>query len=141
LPLTFYFQVYTAQRVEYSGGSFYGNENEEPTKTLLSFLISSVCGSYEDLVCFIPIVTLTWEILLAHFLKVLEALTKIGFQVLPVLADGHKTNARFFKELGKGELKVSVRHPFNPDWPLYLLFDPVHLMKNFYNNFERHKYF
>ena len=132
-----HFQVYSTQRVEYSGGSFFGHENEEPTRTLLAFFISSVSGHYEDLVCFIPIVTLTWDQLQSHFLKVLNVLTEIGFKTLAVLADGHRTNCRFYKELGGGVITTPIKNPFNENSPIFLIFDPVHLMKNFYNNFER----
>ncbi len=103
-------------------------------------MVNSVCEKYEDLVCFVPVVTLTWEILIKHFMIVLEALEKIGFQVLLILSDGHKTNVKLYIELGQGNLKPRIPHPFRPDEPLFLLFDPVHLMKNFYNNFERHRF-
>jgi len=78
--------------------------------------------------------------LLEHFLQVGKTLTEIGFQILPVLTDGHRTNCRFFKELGGGYLRIPIQSPFQKCRPLFLLFDPVHLMKNFYNNFERKRY-
>lgn len=132
--------MYTSQRVEYSGGSFFGNEKDEPTRTLLAFYISSVCGPYEDLVCFVPVTTLHWDDLLSHFRQVGTALTQIGFQILPILTDGHRTNCRFFKELGGGILRIPVQSPFAENLPLFPIFDSVHLMKNFYNNFERKRY-
>ena len=75
-----YVQVYTAQRIEYTGGQMFGMENGQPTRTLLSFMMSSVVGQYEDLVCFLPVVTLDANKLSEHFYKVLEAVTSIGFQ-------------------------------------------------------------
>ena len=105
---------------------------------MLSFLVSSLGGSYSDLVCFVPVVTLNWNILLFHFKKVMSALQTIGLNVLLIIVDGHKTNVRFYVELCEGNLKVSTSHPFNLDRPLFLMFDPVHLFKNFFNNFERH---
>ena len=128
--------MYSTQRVEYIGGSFFGHENDEPTRTLLSFFISSVSGRYEDLICFMPIVSLTAENLQSHFLKVLKKLMEIGFQILSVLTDGHRTNCRFFKELGGGTLTIPIKNPFAEEMPIFLLFNPVHLMKNFFNNFQ-----
>jgi hypothetical protein len=131
------FQVYTAQRVEYVGGSFFGNETGSPTRTLLSFLVSSLGGSYEDMICFIPTVTLNWSTLLKHFSTVLSSLHSIGFNVVLVLLDGHKTNIKFFLELGNGHKEICIQHPFNTSSKLFLMFDPVHIFKNFYHNFER----
>ena len=133
------FQVYTFQRVEYSGGLFYGNELGEPTRTLLSFFASSIGGNYEDMICFFPIRTLTWATLYEKFLKVVEELHKIGLYTCLALADGHKTNVKFYTELCNGHLRASIQHPLEPEVPLYLMFDPVHLFKNFYHNFVGHK--
>ena len=95
--------------MEYVGGQFFGNENEAPTKTLLSFFLSSLHGSYEDLVCFVPMTSLTSSSLLQHFNEVLAKLLGIGFDVKLVLTDGHKTNIKFFTELGKGALELCIQ--------------------------------
>ena len=133
------FQVYTSQRVEYVGGNFFGNENGNPTRTLLSFMVTSLCGSYEDMVCYVPIITLNWSSLLGHFSTVLNALQSVGLNVVLVLVDGHKTNIRFFSELGKGNHEISIEHPVKTDSKLFLMFDPVHIFKNFYHNFHTHR--
>ena len=65
-------QVYTAQCVEYSGGFFIGNKNDEPTKTLLSFFIASLFGGYEDLICFIPVTNLTSDKLLLSLMACVQ---------------------------------------------------------------------
>ena len=140
LSFYFLFQVYTSQRVEYSGGSFFGQESDAPTRTLLSFLIESMHGQYQDMVAMIPVVTLDWKILLSTFYKVFESLEEVGFRPVVVLGDGHKTNTKFFTELGDGVLKTQIPNPIHGLWPLFILYDPVHLMKNFYNNFERKRY-
>lgn len=58
----------------------FGMENGQPTRTLLSFMLSSIIGNYEDLVCFLPVITLDANTLSDNFYKVLEAVTSIGFQ-------------------------------------------------------------
>ena len=134
-----FLQIYTAKRVEYSGGSFLGQELNEPTRTLLGFLVNSIRGKFQDMVCLVPVVTLDWKILLHSFLKVFTALEEIGFRPLILLSDGHKTNTKFFTELCNGLLKTRIHNPHHGLWPLFLLYDPVHIMKNFFNNFERKK--
>jgi hypothetical protein len=133
-------QVYTAQRVEYVAGNFFGNENGAPTRTLLSFLITSLGGNYEDLVCFAPTITLKWSDLLTHFEKVMRALVTVGFSVVLVLLDGHKTNVKFLSALGNGQLEICLDNPFQTGSRLFTMFDTVHIFKNFYHNFERHRY-
>ena len=100
-------------------------------------MINAVGGKYEDVVCFVPVRTLDWQILLAHFKKVILALFNIGFKTNLVITDGHRTNVRFFTEVSGGELRVKIPHPVSQADSLFLLFDPIYLLKNFYNNFQR----
>jgi len=49
-------EVYTAQRVEYCNGSYIGlMEDGRPTKTVLAFMVQSVCKICRDVVCLIPV--------------------------------------------------------------------------------------
>ena len=132
-------QVYTSQRAEYKGGKFFGHEQGVPTRTLLSFLISSLGGQYEDLVCFVPTVTLNAQSLFQHFQAVLKSLMSIGFFVAVILVDGHRINMKFFADLGNGSLEICIQNPLQAHSKLFLMFDPVHLYKNFYHNFERQR--
>lgn len=129
--------MYTAQRVEYVGGTFFGNENQEATKTLLAFHVASLVGNYQDLVCFIPIISINSSLILSYTDVVLETLASVGLHVCLISVDGHQTNVRFFKELGQGSLEIRVPHPLDDRHHLFTIFDPVHLFKNFYHNFQK----
>ena len=49
-------EVYTAQRIEYSNGSFTGlTDNGHAAKTVLTLMVQSVCKNYKDVVCLIPV--------------------------------------------------------------------------------------
>jgi len=50
-----------------------------PTRTLLSFMITSLGGSFEDMICFIPISTLNSSMMKNHFLDALQALNTVVF--------------------------------------------------------------
>ena len=85
-------EVYIAERVEYSNGSFIGlTENGTPAKTVLGFMVQSVCSNYKDIVCLIPVATLNTSVLQKWFTKVMTALHDI-FIVIAVSADNHICN-------------------------------------------------
>ena len=49
-------EVFMAKCVEYSDGSFGGlTEDGVPAKTVLAFMLQSICGKYRDAVCLIPV--------------------------------------------------------------------------------------
>ena len=85
-------EVYTAQRVEYTNGSFIGwTEDGSPAKTVLSFMIQSICGKFKDVVCLIPVHKLDTHLLKTWFHKVMNFLDGI-FDVVAVSADNHVCN-------------------------------------------------
>ncbi len=45
-----------------------------------------------------PIVSLNWSLQTKYVKLVLETLASIGFEVVLLSVDGHKTNMKFFKE-------------------------------------------
>ena len=49
-------EIYTSKRAEFSGGTFYGFELGEPTKTMLCLMLKSVAGPFKDMVAMIPLV-------------------------------------------------------------------------------------
>ena len=52
-------EVYTAQCVEYSNGSFIElTKKGAVAKTVLKFMVQSICNSYKDVVCLVPIAKL-----------------------------------------------------------------------------------
>lgn len=85
-------EVYTAQRVEYSNGSFVGlTEEGVPAKTVLSFMVQSIGGKYQDIVCLIPVNKLDTSLLRTWFNYVMQGLHDI-FLVVAVCADNHVCN-------------------------------------------------
>ena len=71
-------EIYTAKKIEYTNGSFVGvTEDGEVAKTVLAFLIQSVCCKYRDIVILVPTDCLTSEVLKIQFNKVMSALAEI----------------------------------------------------------------
>lgn len=129
-------EVYSSSQIEFSGGKFYGFEHQEPTKTLLCFMIKSIAGRYNDVIAMVPLVKISSEIIKTWFDKVLEAVTNIGFDVVAVLTDAHSSNWKFYSQelCSGGKMKNFISNPHLPDNKIFLLFDSVHVFKNMYNN-------
>lgn len=88
-----------------------------------------------------PVDRLTAEKLNNAFLEVMDRIDKIGFNPIVICSDNLSANRKFFiKFLGNGKLEPEVRNPINGN-PLFVLFDPVHNIKNIYNIFQRKKIF
>lgn len=127
-------EVYSARRIEFQNGKFFGLEDEDVTKTLLCFMLNGVAGKYQDIVAMVPLVKVSADIIKKWFLRVLEVVSEIGFDVVATSTDGHSANRRFYSELGNGQMPVHIMNPFKPGSRIYLLFDSVHIFKNVFNN-------
>lgn len=130
-------EVHVQKNVQYTNGQFFGLENNEVTKTLLCVMIKSVSGKYRDVVSMTPITNINHDKLRIIWENNMQALFEIGFEVYLTMSDGHDSNVKFFRLLHKDGLKYSIQNPFDTDKLVFLMFDPVHLFKNFYNNFMK----
>jgi len=97
-------------------------------------LISSVAGKYKDIVALLPLNQISADIMEKLYFKVLKGLFEVRFQVCHTSLDGHAVNVKFYKLLSSGGLQDSITNPHSGE-KNFLLFDKVHLFKNFYNNF------
>ena len=126
-------------------GIFVGIENSHITKTLLVVMIKPVAGKYRDVVCMSPIHNLNSEKLLKVWNNVIRVVTKIGFDVVLTMVDGHQSNISFYQNLTSSfslqNDEMVIRNPCAPHNMIYLLFDTVQIFKNFYNNFLNYKIF
>ena len=85
-------EVYTANRVEYQNGTFVGlTEDGACARTVLTFMVQSVCQTYKDVVCLVPVEKLDTNILRCWFDKVMKCLDDIFF-VVAVSVDNHICN-------------------------------------------------
>jgi hypothetical protein len=135
-------EVYSSRQVEYMNGQFFGNENGEPTKTLLCIMLKSIAGSYSDVVAMIPLTTINSGVIKEWWQKVIQEVTPMGFDIVATIVDAHSSNRRFYtEELCGGLLQTFIPHPMDNNSKIFLLFDSVHVFKNLYNNLINRKVF
>ena len=85
-------EVYTAKRIEYLNGTFAELDEEgEPAKTVLTFMVHSTCSKFKDVVCLVPVQKLQSTKLRYWFNKVIKALHDILY-VVTVSFDNHICN-------------------------------------------------
>ena len=135
-------EVYVTQRVEFVRGKFLGHENDQATKTVLCFMIRSICGKYRDVVALLPVAKISAKFINDHFVPVRTGLWKIGFTIVAMSVDNHTANRKFYTDfLCDGTLRRWIPLPEDEEKKLWLLFDIVHGFKNEYNCWERQEYF
>jgi hypothetical protein len=109
------------------------------TNKLLCFVIHSLSTKYTIPVgCFFH-KTLSSERFHQITLNILKLAHRLGFRVLRLVSENHKSNVTLFNSLGSGELKTRIEHPVEPQMPLFLSFDYCHVIKNARNIFLDHK--
>ena len=135
-------EIYIAKRVEYSGGEVKGLVADgSVASTLLCFMVKSVVGKYKDLVSIYPMAKLTAAKQLECFNEVMTLLRKVLLNVVVISVDNASTNRKFLTDcLCDGQLKTHITDPLTGQ-PIFLIFDPVHDLKNVYNNFQSRKLF
>ena len=74
-------EVYTQMSCGYVRGNFFGEENGEATKTLLTVMIKSIAGKYRDIVSMTPVTCMSVELIEKVWKNVIEQVSKIGFDI------------------------------------------------------------
>lgn len=135
-------EIYVAKRVEYSGGMIHGlTKDGLVASTMLCFMVKSLSSQYKDIVAIYPIANLTSAVLNECYDEVIKLIQTVGFEIVCVSVDNATANRKFFIDhLCGGNLRTFyIDRETNK--PVYLIFDPVHDLKNVYNNFQARKTF
>jgi hypothetical protein len=135
-------EIYIAKRIEYSGGEVQGlTADGTVASTLLCFMVKSLVSKYRDIVAIYPMSKLTAAKQFDCYKEVAPLLQNVLLKVVAISVDNATANRKFFSEfLCQGTLRSNVIDPVTGQ-PVYLIFDPVHDIKNVYNNFQSRKLF
>lgn len=118
--------------------SFFGkkscstNSNEENVlaNRLLCFVLCGLTSTYRIPCSYYFTKQLTGKELFDMAVTVLKEIEKLGFVVVRVVTDNHKTNVAMFRLFNGGKLAEVVEHPCNSSRKLFLSFDQNHIIKN-----------
>lgn len=71
----------------------------------------------------------------------MHLIRSVSLDVVAISVDNAATNRKFYTDmLCGGQLKINIFDEVS-NQPIYLLFDPVHTLKNIYNNFQKKRLF
>ncbi|KAL3243013.1 hypothetical protein MRX96_020690 [Rhipicephalus microplus] len=107
----------------------------EVANRLLCFVLRGLSTAYVITVGYFFTRCLRSEQLCSMTMNVMKAVEDVGFRVTRIVTDNHQSNVALFKSLSEdGMLALVVPHTLRQGDPLFLSFDPNHLIKNLRNN-------
>ncbi|TRY71957.1 hypothetical protein TCAL_17149 [Tigriopus californicus] len=92
-------EIYTAQKVEFGGGKLFGTDSGVASKTLLCYMVKLLTSQQLDVVYLTPIVNLTAEAMHHDFVKVLECVKDVGFEIVAISIDNSMPNKKFAQKI------------------------------------------
>ena len=132
-------EIYVKADISNSGGVLYGfaedNEEKEAT-TVLCIMIKCLFGGKKFVARLVPCSNLTSGFQFEVTSSVLLTLGECGATVIAIINDNNKVNQAFFNlfEPLDPQKPWIVRSLSNPSQQMFLMYDPVHIIKNLRNN-------
>ena len=132
-------EIYIKAAVAYRGGVVFGYAADHPDKiatTFLCIMVKCFFGSKSFLVKLLPCYALTAAFQFNVVKQVITLLESCGARVFGLVNDNNRVNQAFFGYFEKTNLSAPwiVKSPVDPSRQLYLIYDPVHLLKNIRNS-------
>lgn len=125
-------EIYVKRSLLYHGGQLFGkaeNNKDELANAALGIMIKCQFGGPSFLFKMVPVRGMTADFLYDQVDATLKIIENANGRPISIIADGNRTNQKFFKMFETIPLK-----PWLTTGGLFLLFDFVHLLKNIRNN-------
>ena len=119
----------------------FGIDHKNPqkiAKTVFGFMIKSVFGNYQEIVSLIPSFRDTSFDLVKLTHDAMKLISDLGGKILTIITDNNRVNVKLFKLIGIRDGSLYTTNPINGDL-LFAMYDTVHLLKNFRNNWHNKK--
>lgn len=119
--------------MDYKGGNIAGtavNNNNSLASSAFTFMITSVCSSFKEVVHIAPVSKINSEMLHNFIKTIIENLEEIGYVVFCTISDNNAINGKAMSHFSAtDQLSIVYPHPIDNQRPLFYLFDTVHLLK------------
>jgi hypothetical protein len=136
-------EMYVKPSIRYRGGHVFGQAVDEPqeaARTVLAIMVQPMMGAPAFVCRLIPMHKLSAVFLHCTITSVIESIHRHSGRVLGLMADNHPTNRSCYAMFSADppDEKWMGINPVDGSL-LYLLIDPVHLMKSVRNNWLSEK--
>ncbi|KAH9367381.1 hypothetical protein HPB48_010176 [Haemaphysalis longicornis] len=111
------------------------SDKGELANSLLCFLLCGLHAKFKIPVGYFFTKGCTGELLAETIRHVIKKTEELGFQVVRLVTDNHRTNVAAMEILSGGQLQTQVTHPADPSRQLLLAFDQSHVIKNIRSQF------
>ena len=147
-------EIHVKSDYTYKGGKIFGspfinpNSNHpekvssesEPAKTVLAFQVSSLFTKWSEIVRLLPCCNPKSSELLPIVKQVIIDIEKCNLKVVAICTDDYQLNVSLFKSLaGSSNLQITCPNPADSTRSIFLMFDPVHIVKCIRNNWINQK--
>ena len=123
-------------------GMSYGTDsNGQLCKGVVCFMIVGLKSNVPYIIRSVPETKIKGKWLKEEIFRVIDVLHEFGFNVRGVVCDNHPNNVSAFREISDYTKEVDELRVWINDKPIYLFYDPVHLIKNVNNNLLESKRF
>ncbi|KAI6656259.1 hypothetical protein LOD99_11306 [Oopsacas minuta] len=129
--------IYVKSTFTYKGGKIIGSSLNPtgPAKTVFAFMISSLSKRWSSIVRLLPCSRSSAELLFPIIKDVIRDVEACGLSVHVLSIDNYPMNVNIFKLFSPSRLlEHIVPHPMDSNWPLFLFFDFVHIIKSIRNH-------
>ena len=128
----------------YQGHGIIGYSQDFPDKvarSMLCIMMKCLHGGKSTISSMTPLYSLTSAILMEKVLNVIRMIHSYGGHVIALICDGLRTNLTFFSLFDdyNPNQPWRVTHPLDTSKDLFLLVDPVHILKSIRNNWITEK--
>lgn len=118
-----------------------GKSVDDPSRKarrILAFMLRPLMGAPSFVCRLFPVYELTSGFLLNAIRSIIQSVHSMGGIVFALMCDNHKVNQAAYRSIAKEEEPWLGHHPAG-DFPLFLLYDTIHLFKNIRNNWITEK--
>lgn len=131
-------EIHVKPCLQYQGAVVFGeaaNNSGSVATSMLAAMLSCSFGGPKHCIRLIPVCKLTAEYVVTVIRECCELVEKSGGKIIAVISDNYRVNRSAYSILSaRSTSPWCTQSPVCPNRPLFLLSDPVHLLKNIRNN-------